>query len=313
MLNQEYNGFWRFDSNKIILEPWENENTQDGIGRNAFAYICWPNESWLKDTLMTCVKMQDDGFIQLYRYPGKGAETMSRDHVGAIILALYLNRDAEELKIILDNLPWRLSRQYTQTIDFWLWQKSLKLEKWRYAIAQVFFILNILMFLFVIPWNFLMRSILGVYKIPIKQMNMPEDFVEFTGWKKWTDKSIYPHFSLFLLAWQIKSLPNSFLKWLLQRLLRVESRNIVIDAVLGKKLTKEDYNTFQPTTSFIWASPMDSTVRAYFAPLSEEGSRYNDLNRGMLDYLWFGIDRIIEKSKDETIDQIKNKRPIIHY
>lgn len=313
MLDITYAGFWRFDDNLILLEPWENEDSQDGIGRNAFAYICWPNQTFLKQTLLECVKMQDNGFVQLYRYPGKGADDMSRDHVGAIILALYLNKDEEELKFILDNLPWRISRKYTQTIDFWLWQKALRLKKWRYLISQLFFILNLIMFLFVIPWNFLMRQILGIYKIPIKQMNMPEEFVEFTGWRKWAEKSIYPHFSLFLLAWQIKSLPNGILKWILQRLLRVESRNIVIDAVLGKKLTKEDYETFQPTTSFIWASPMDSTVRAYFAPMSEEQSKFNDLNKGMIDYLYFGIDKIIENSKIETLNQIKSQQQIIHY
>lgn len=311
MIDVNYNGFWRFDNNRIILEPWESEDTQDGIGRNAFAYICWPQHQFLKETLMSCVEQRDDSLVQFYRYPGKGAEDMSRDHVGAIILALYLNRDKEELKFILDNLPWRLSRQYSQTIDFWLWQKALKLEKWRFWISQVFFLLNILIFVFIIPFNWLLRTILGIKKVPIKEL--PVEYVEFTGWRKKLKKVIYPHFALFLLAWQVKSLPSSFLKWLLQRLLRLESRNIVIDAILGKKLTQSDYDSFQPTTSFIWSRPIDSTDEIYMSPANETEMKFNDLNRGMLDYFWFGIDKIIENSKDRTIELIKSQQQIIHY
>ncbi len=311
MIDPNYVGFWRFDENNILLEPWENQDTQDGIGRNAFAYICWPNESWLKDTLMSCVKQRDDTLVQFYRYPNKGAEDMSRDHVGAIILALYINRDKDELKFILDNLPWRLSRMYQQTIDFWLWQKALKHEKFRWILSQLFYILNIFMFLFILPWNFLIRMLLGVKKVPIKEL--PVDYKEFTGWRWTLKKTIYPHFALFLLAWQVKVLSNSYLKSILTKLLLLESRNIGIDSILGKKLTRKKYETFQPTTSFIWSRPIDTTDEIYMSPPNKTEMLFNDLNKGMLDYFYFGIDKIFENSPDEVILQIKNQKQIICY
>ena len=89
MINKSYlPGFWYFDENGMLLERDWSDGKGDSVGRNAFAYICWPNETWLKDTILQCVKMGDDGFVQFYRYPGKGGDTMSRDHVGAILLAL---------------------------------------------------------------------------------------------------------------------------------------------------------------------------------------------------------------------------------
>lgn len=311
MLDLDYRGFWRFDQNQILLEPWETEKTQDGIGRNAFAYICWPNETWLKDTLMNCIRQRDDTFVQFYRYPRHGAIDMSRDHVGAIILALHINRDEKELKFVLDNLPWRLSRKYTQTIDFWLWQKALKWEKFRYLISNIFYALNLLIFSLIIPWNFIIRTMIGIYKVEIK--DLPVEYEEFKGIRKLLKETIYPHFSLFLLSWQIKVLPDSFLKYILQRFLLLESRNIVIDSLLGKELTKERYESFQPTTSFIWSRPIDSTDEIYMKPSTEEEMRFNDLNKGMLDYLYFGIDKLVENCKDETMNQIKNQQQIIHY
>lgn len=313
MINVAYNGFWRFDHNLILLEPWEIDNSQDGIGRNAFAYICWPHLAFLKDTLLSCIKERDDTFLQFYRYPGKGADTMSRDHVGAIILAFYINRDEEELKWILDNLPWRLSRKYTQTIDFWLWQKSLKHKKFRFWISQLFFILNILMFFVILPLNWLIRKILRVKQYEIKDLNFPTNSKKFKKWERWLSKLIYPHFALFLLVWQIKILPNCFLKTLLQKMLLIESKNFVLDHLLGKEMSEEDYNSFQPTTGFIWGASMDNLIETYMAPANDTEMKFNDLNQGMLDYLWFNTDKIIENSKNETFSRIKNGEQIIHY
>ena len=124
------------------------------------------------------------------------------------------------------------------------------------------------------------------------------------------NKICYPHFALFLLAWQVKVLPESIFKWILQKLLSIESRNIVIDAVLGKQIDKIKYI---PTTSFIWSRRMDNFDDILLRKMSDEESAYNDLNRCMIDYLYFGIDRIMLESPHEIIRSIKNKNQIITY
>ncbi len=259
---------------------------------------------------MQCVKMGDDGFIQFYRYPGKGGDTMSRDHVGAILLALYINRDTDELQWILNNLPWVISRKYNQTIDFWIWTKCLRNSKWKFYISQIFYILVLLQFVFILPWNNLVRLILGVKKYD--NIKLPI-FKKMFGWKKKLSKSIYPQYALFLLAWQIKVCSNSWLKKATQWIVKLESGNIVIDAVLGSKINRIDWLRFKPASSFIWAGRLDSLTEIDIHFLNKDESKYNDLNKGMLDYLYFKIDKIMLEYQDEVIQAIKNKEPIIQY
>jgi hypothetical protein len=296
----------------MILERlgYGEDGIGDSVGRNAFAYITWPDASFLKESILQCIRERDDGYLQFYRYPGRGGDTMSRDHVGAIIVALYINRDKKELDRILDNLPWRISRKHSQTVDFWLWQKSIKWKS--FWVAQLFYILNISFFLIVIPWNYLIRKIIGIKKIDLDENPKFIKFQEKT-WRWYLQKSIYPHFALFLLVWQIKILPGSWIKWALQKLLLLESNNIAIDAVLGKRISEEEWREFKPTASFIWSRRMDSSDDIQLRRLTEEESKFNDLNRGMLDYLYFQIDKIMLEFDEKIVESVKNGQKIINY
>lgn len=300
----------------MLLEnlPWDESGGRgDSVGRNAFAYICWPNESKLKESILSCLKLRDDTYIQSYRYPNFGADTMSRDHLGAIILALYINRDREELRNLLDNLPFRISRKYSQTVDFWLWQKSIKFEGELVGrlFADLFLVLNLLMFVFVVPYNALIRKILGIKKLKLTDFPIIPD--NFAGIRKVLLKTIYPQFALFLLGWQIKVMRNSPLKSVLQNLLLLDSGNVVLDAVLGKSLTQSDYDSYIPMTSFIWSRRLDSSDDVFISPMTPEQSKFNDLNLGMLDYFRLGIDVLMLYFPDEIIESIKSNDAIIRY
>ena len=291
----------------MILERvgWGDDGKGDSIGRNCFAYICFPNEKWLKETILQCIKHRDDGYLQFYRYPGKGGDTMSRDHVGSIILALYINRDPE-LNWILDNIPWKISRKYSQTIDFWLWHRALKYQKMKWFLSQIFYFLILIQFIFIIPWNFLIRSLAGIKKLNISDLQHEE----IKGWRKIVANWAYPHYALYLLAWQVKVLNNSWFKKMIQLLLRIESGNRVIDAILGKRL---DDNIYFPMTSFIWSRRLDTSDDILLRPLTESERKYNDLNQAMLDYLYFGIDKIMLEYDDQIIRAIKDNSAIIGY
>lgn len=293
----------------MILErlDWGDGGKGDAVGRNAFAYICWPNEQWLKGSILQCIKQRDDTYLQFYRYPNEGAETMSRDHVGAIILAFYINRDYKELDWILNNLPTRISRKYKQTLDFWLWQKSIKHRNTPKGtiLGQLFLLLNIIMFSFMVPYNWVVRKILNVK--PLGETNKPVQFPK-GSFKYKLQKTIYPHFALFLLAWQVKVVKGSILKKILQSILRFDSKNVVIDAILNKPIPP-DYQ-YKPTTSFIWSRPMDTTDDIYIVPNKPED---NDINKGMLDYLKLNIDHIMLTYEGSIIEKIKHHQPIINY
>lgn len=294
MLNKESTEtFWYIDEKSMILEKAWGDGRGDALGRNAFTYICHPNELWLKDSIMACIKQRDDSFVQFYRYPDLGADSVSRDHVGAVILAFYINNDRTELEWILKNLPFRLSRKYVQTLDFWLWQKSLLNDNRWYQAA--FHLLNILMFLFIIPHNFIIRKLFGIKKIK-----------DVDNWKtkKLPNivKSIYPHYALFLLAWQVRITKDSLLKWILQKILLIESSNIVIDAVLGKPITSE----YKPTLPFIWSRRMDVADNIEIRTMTEKEAAYNDLNKAMYDYLRLGLDKIMIEYPKELTQKIKS-------
>lgn len=306
--------FWQFDENQMCLEEGTEWSKGDSVGRNAFFYIFHPNQLWLKETLLSCIKVRDDGYVQFYRYPDLGADNMSRDHVSAIILALYLNRDYDELKWILDNLPLQLSRRYWQTLDFYLWQKTLKAEiegkrTKRFILKELFLLLNLLMFIFVVPLNFLIRLVLGVKSIKPEDLEGLELKVQ-PKWQKWAyQKLIYPHFALYNLAWMIKSVKaeNGLLAWLL----RFEVKNFVLKAILGKPISKREYESYVPLTSFQWAGTFDQFIEWKPRPLTETEQKVNDINKSNLDYLYFKVDELMSRFDPEIINKIKNNKPIL--
>lgn len=316
MIDRSYKqSFWAFDDNGMILEdrnaPWTKG---DSVGRNAFAYIFWPNQSFLKDTLMSCIKTRDDGYVQFYRYPNEGAKDMSRDHVSAIILALYINRDRTELEYVLNNLPLQLSRRYWQTPDFWLWQKALKAElggnRVQYWILkQLFFLLNTFLFCIIVPWNWFIKSVLFVKKYDLTNL---ENFKGWTGVKAWMyQKLLYPQFALYNMAWMVRTLRGQ--NSVLSSILKVEAGNFVIKAILGKKISKEEYGSYIPINGFQWAHIIETGRDIVPRLLTKEETAYNDIMQGNLDYLYFGMDKIMLEYDDVLVEKIKNNEPIIFY
>lgn len=306
--------YWTFDENRISVEGNGYWGGGDSIGRNAFYYIFHPDQQWLKDTLMSCIKVRDDGYVQFYRYPNRGADTMSRDHVSAIILALYVNRDWDELGFILKNLPLQLSRRYWQTVDFWLWQKTLKATienkpKKRFVLRQSFLLLNLLMFVITVPHNALIRFLLQVKSVEVGSVRTKVQ----SKWKNWIyQKLIYPQFALYNLAFMLKTLnaEQSILAWIL----RFDAKNPVLKRTLGgNQISKEFYESYTPATGFRYAGVYDNYTDHDVFTLSPDLSEFNDLNKSNLDYFYFQIDEIMQRFDPKIINQIKQHKPIIFY
>ncbi len=322
MINKAHNGFWRFDELDICLEPWEKNNTQDGLGRNAFLYINYPNQKWLKESLFKCIKQRDDSFIQFYRYPGKGADHQSRDHVAGVILALYLNKDWKELEFILDNLPWRISRRYTQTIDFWLWQRTLRFElKQKHGIKNLlsytWLFLILLQSALVIPINFIIRKLLNIRVLNLEDFPN-ENVQQFKGsLKKILSKLIYPQFSLFTLTFQLMTIKKgSLINKLIRKILIQDinkKNNLVLNYLLSNKpITTTQYNRYKGLTSFIWSRRLDTTDEVYINKMNDNEKQSNDINQSMLDYCYFQLDKILYVFP-HTFEKFKHDKNILDY
>lgn len=288
----------------------------DSSGSTAFVYILNPNLRWIKDSILRCVKVRDDSFVQLYRYPEFGADTMSRDHVAAIILALYVNRDYAELKFILENLPWKLSRKYSQTVDFWLWHRFIYADitgSWKAKhLANAYFILNIVLMSISVPINWLIRKILR-----IKPVNPGETSIEILGdkstWKRKVTKLIFPDYAMSQLIWQLRPMPKNILKKILANILLIDipKQNVVLKYLLtGKKIKPETVETFKPH-SISWFRYIDTQIDFPSWYLNKEEYEFNDLNLMMLNYCYWELDKIFIDLNPINLEKIKNNENIL--
>lgn len=323
MINTTYQpGYWYWDENQMLrgdkYSSWSDHGKGDSVGAVAFEYICYPNQAWLKESILQCIRHRDDTYLQFYRYPGVGADTMSRDHVAAIILAFYINQDHGELQWILANLPFRISRKYVQTADFWLWQKSIKYKliqrnNLSNFLADVYFLLNILMMSLVLPFNFLMRKILGIKMLAVEDIWNKRII---TGWKTKIAKLIYPDFAFFTLCWQVRIMPDRFLKKILVNILKygVWKDNFVLKYILTQEpITKEELESFKPISAGYWPRRYDSKIDYGIRYLSEEEYRFNDVNLSMLNYCYREMDKVALNLNPEIFKAIKNNQSPINY
>lgn len=320
MLNPMYKGshfFW--DENFMLrYDPFfsEDKGMGDSVGNTAYAYLLYPHQGWIKESVLSCIKQRDDTYIQFYRYPEFGANTVSRDHVAMIITAFYVNRDWDDLEFILENMPWRLSRKYTQTIDFWLWQKSILhiiRNSWkRHVYINLFYLLNIVIFLIQVPLNGIVRKLLGIKTIEVGETQKSN---LGTGFKRYVSKIIYPDFALFQLVWQVRVLPSNIFKKILQFILvfDVPSYNFVVKYLLtGKKISEEQRNSFKPHSSS-WSRRIDTQIDFPTRFLPEDQYRYNDLNIATLEYCYREIDKIMLDLNPINVALIKNNQNLIQY
>lgn len=320
MINRNYfQSFWAFDQNGMVLENGDDWTKGDSLGRVAFFYIFHPNQAFLKETIFKCIKQRDDGYVQFYRYPNEGADTQSRDHISAVILSLWLNQDHIELKWILDNLPLQLSRRYWQTLDFWLWQKSLKAlledRKVKYQIFRhLFLILNVLIFVLTVPFNLIIKVLLGVRSFNTGQISTSgkDPDVNTKKWRRRLYQLTYPTFALYNLAWMIKSLrlEDTILTLILRLITKKD--NLVIRQLLTKTkiITKEEYEGYIPINTFQWAGDLNNlSIDRHIRRLTPEEIKYNDLTKANLDYLYYDIDKL----NPRLIQEIKlNNSPIFY-
>lgn len=226
-------GFMRQSS----LNYWEEDGKHDALFRTSLAYLIYGDKKFY-DAIMSCFVLEN-GLLKVYRHRDYGSDTVSRDQIAAALVALKLRGNYHDVKFIVENLKWKLSNRFNQTLDFYFWQKSLLCNR---KFANIFYIITFFMFLFVIPWNYVIRKIVGLKSVDQKKF-IPDQFFNLSNWKQKAIKMMYPTFALFLLALQIKAAPTTFLKSVVQNLvlLEVEPSNHFIRNALNKKSMDKSY------------------------------------------------------------------------
>lgn len=272
--------------------PWENVKDNgkgDGLFRTGIASVVYKDKSLIKGILSCFKKIYlEDGtyYYQAYRYPYYKPETVSRDQISSALVGLYMNYDfltenqKELVEDIRSNLRWRLSDKFNQTIDFWLWHKSLGGNK---LFANMFCFLSIVLILFVIPWNKLLRLIAGFNPIPVEDFQSTPRH-ELTFVENLCERLLYPAYALFLWCWQIHTTPNNIFKPILKKLMlvEVEKTNYVLKSLMGGKVDKESVDSFKSFAGFRWIRRLDKSDNSGIRLAKPEEVEFNDFNKDLL-------------------------------
>jgi len=264
-------------------ENWDTNPTHgigDALYRTALFYIIYPNEKRLKQAIMSCF-IVEKGVLTIKRHPTINESNVSRDQIAAALIALKINGDIDELSFILNNLPIKLSNKAFQTLDFYLWQKSLLGSK---TFSFLFCLLTYLIFLFVVPFNKLVRKILGFKSVPPEQWTFPG---RMSKTKQALSKALFPPYAFFLLVWQVYVCPNNRIKKNLKKLLLLECEesNYVLRGLLGEKvITQKLIDTYQ-SRGLRWTNRLDESCLLSLNPLTQEEKQFNDLDLDLLKYV----------------------------
>lgn len=267
-------GFMRQSS----LNNWEEDGRHDALFRTSLAYLIY-GEKRFHDAIMSCF-IVEDGKLKVYRHRDYGSDTVSRDQIAAALIALKFRGNFEDLRFILSHLKWKLSDRFKQTLDFYFWQKSLLCNKYY---ANIFYIITYLFFLFVIPFNFVIRKIVGLKSVGQKEFT-PDGFFKLPKWKQRLVKLMYPTFALFLLALQIKVAPLTYLKIFAQRLilLEVEHSNYFIRNILKCENTiNKDYISMR---GIRWNDRLDQSNDNGLRLMEKHEKGQYDFDRDLLNF-----------------------------
>lgn len=252
--------------------PWAPDDfgQGDAIARSSIASIVLDGarEPMIR-AMINCIHI--GAKAKVTRYPG-APDTISRDQVGMLLVALWMDYQANKawrfvFPILINNLPWRLSKSHWMTPDFRLWVKSLGGSR---VLQAIWHLIMLIQFMFVVPWNRFFREITA---------ELPE------SWRRVTDKIIYPTHALFIFAWQIYVTKKSWLRSLTMWVARqdAEKDNWVIRGLLGQKIPKGFKHVSQTGTS--WAIRRSMAGRVPLRDMTSQEARANDIDGALLEWV----------------------------
>lgn len=208
-----------------------NEGRGDALWRTALAYLVG---------FERCLGGIDACIIpgkQYCRYPGD-CDTTSRDQIAMAFCAIKL-RNPEDILYFTHNLPWRISKKHSQTIDFWLWVKAIRGS---YYALVAWHAVTFLILCFVVYWNFVIRLVTFVRKYDQHNFPPKEKRDKAPKWKKKLWKLLFPTYALFILSLQLKAAGPSQMTPFIEFLMRLEAEkdNYFIQVICGGKAGNYD-------------------------------------------------------------------------
>jgi hypothetical protein len=289
------------DENNMMLHkditplPDSNDGKGDALWRTSIAYIIYKRKE-LIGGITSCFKgitTEDNEYIQVYRYPEEGFEkTTSRDQIAAALIALCEVNTVDNLvslHYLTQNLKWRISEKYTQTIDFNIWLEALKnmLQKKMFWV-NIYYILSIMMIIPIIFWNKFFRLI-GNFKSKSQENFRSFPTKSLSLHRRIAAKVLYPTYAFFLWCWQIRVLPDNWYKFYLQKLMLIECEksNYVLRILLGEDASKfeTEFENYKSMRGLRWNARLDDSTNDGMRICTDKEILCNDIDKDLFKYL----------------------------
>jgi hypothetical protein len=239
----------------------------DALLRTGRAYLAWKRPE-MKAGMLSCFrKFEMINFKGKYWYQGARApqrhqeDDVSRDQLSGFLYSMFINGDKEEIFEILKHTPFRISRRFIMTPDFWLWTKAIQGKKWAEVLWHISNILTLPILLHV--WNRFINLTLGYKEIDQKDYKpekAQEKHAKFNKIQKFLDTTFYPSYATHHICWYLECVPDSFLKRCVQKIVlwQVEKGNYLERLLCGDKtVTQEDIDSYIPMTEYRWSTKLD--------------------------------------------------------
>jgi hypothetical protein len=312
---KDVNGHRYFDTdlNVMLYKPYgwmkpDDVGFGDALLRTGRAFLAWGREE-MQEGMLSCFRKFDMiNYKNKYWYQGAraplrhGEDDFSRDQLSGFIYSMFLRGDKERMFEIIKHIPYRISRRFIMTPDFWLWIKAIQGKKWAEILWHISNIITLPIMIH--GWNRLVNLIMGYKEIGQNDYKPYEILLrhqKFNKVQKFLDSSFYPSYATHHVCWYLECVPDSFLKKCVQKIIlwQVEKGNYVERLLCGDKtVTQKDVDSYIPMTEYRWSSKLNGSEVGPTRIPEEwdedliEKLKVNQMDRDMLLWLW-------EKKKTE--------------
>ena len=214
-------------------------------------FIAWGGKEKFTEAVKSCFVLKTDKrgkqYMEGYRHPHRvGVEynDMSRDHtLYGLVFMKYI--DSDFLKVMVDNLRWRISNKFTFTPTSWLFMKALTDNM---PVRTLFYLITIPIMIMFVLWNKFIYKMGGFSEeshqdnwVLVENNNRSEKIL------KWR-KLLYPIYAMRQKAIQLYILPDSYIKKVMQKIMLwgTPKHNYEMKILLGGHVCRKDVYNYKP-------------------------------------------------------------------
>ena len=271
--------YWFLDLFYMFLEGLDENSWKDCIGRNLDAFVAWKD---LKLVLSAMKCFNFDTCEEFQRHPHKTTGELSRDHLSYALVLLFYSGHKWFAYEVIDKLKWQFNHKHSLR-GMYLWTKSFR-SRW-YTI--LFYAAKIPEMSFIRLLNWSVRKWAGVKPERSCQEWDLDTTRNRTERQEKARKYVFPAYALHNFAWQLKVMPDTYAKKVLQWIARplAGKHNYVIKHMLGHKFTPDELKLireYQSMSGSRWTTTLDELNSRHVEIMKPDLIQENDLDR---DYL----------------------------